>query len=781
MHANARSRFGWSIAALTVLGLGLAVVAARGQTPGGGRPTVADVTVQGNRLVSSAQILGIVRTRAGNAYTPETVDEDVKRLMASKLVGNAWATRRETPDGKVVVTFHVLEPPNEIQDIVYQGAKHLKPDELNTLAGLRKGMPLNPLANQLACQAITRRYNELGRPFASCELLEGGTTGDTRVVFQITEGPKVKVSGIQFEGNSWVTSARLATQINSSKQILGIFGGDYNPALADLDTLKLEEYYKSFGFHDVKVSRELRYSPDLRYVTLVYHIHEGIRYKLGGIEIEGAEKFGRDQLQAVMRHKEGEYYNEFKAEADLSAVRDYYGWTGSSPLVKKELAFPEPGVCQVVYQIQERPPNRVGQVFIVGNEWTRQNVILRQVPLYPGQILTYPDLRQAEKNLARLNIFDVNPETGARPKVEVLDPDSDSEVKDILVSVQETRTGSLMFGVGVNSDAGLTGSIVLNERNFDIMRPPTSLDDFLNGRAFRGAGQEFRAEAVPGTQLQRYSVTFREPFLFDSQYSLTTGGYFYTRQFDEYDERRLGSRVTIGRKLNQFWSVSAGVRVENVDVRNVFPFAPPDILDAKGNNFLLALRAGVTRDSRDSFMRPTEGSLLDVSFEQGFGDFTFPVVNVEGNKYFTLWQRPDGSGRHVLALRSQFGWAGDDTPVFERFFAGGFRSMRGFQFRGVGPNVNGFMVGGNFMFLNSAEYQLPIRANDQMFLVGFVDSGTVEPTMQLKDYRVSAGFGVRFVVPMLGPVPIALDFGFPIVKAETDRTQIFSFWLGFFH
>ena len=100
--------------------------------------------------------------------------------------------------------------------------------------------------------------------------------------------------------------------------------------------------------------------------------------------------------------------------------------------------------------------------------------------------------------------------------------------------------------------------------------------------------------------------------------------------------------------------------------------------------------------------------------------------------------------------------------------------------RGVGPDVNGFKVGGDFLFLNSLEYQVPIKAGDNLFLVGFVDSGTVESSVEFKDYRVSAGVGVRFVVPLLGPVPIALDFGFPIVKADADRDQVFSFWLGFF-
>src|SRR5262249_29507594 len=163
------------------------------------------------------------------------------------------------------------------------------------------------------------------------------------------------------------------------------------------------------------------------------------------------------------------------------------------------------------------------------------------------------------------------------------------------------------------------------------------------------AGQELRLEAVPGTQLQRYSATFREPFLFDSPYSLTVGGYYFTRRFDEYDESRLGSRITIGRRLNQYWSASVGVRVEDVGIHNISPFAPQDIQSVQGDNFLTALRAGVTRDTRDSFLRPTEGSLIDISYDQFLGDFTFPQFNVEANKYFTIWQRPDGSGRHVLA------------------------------------------------------------------------------------------------------------------------------------
>jgi RNA polymerase sigma factor (sigma-70 family) len=179
------------------------------------------------------------------------------------------------------------------------------------------------------------------------------------------------------------------------------------------------------------------------------------------------------------------------------------------------------------------------------------------------------------------------------------------EPQDILIDVREQRTGSLMFGLGVNSDAGLTGRILLNERNFDLTRIPTGWDDILSGRAFRGAGHELRID---------------------------------------------------------------------VGIHNVPPSDPMDYQVAVGNH--------------------------------------------------------------------------------------------------VGPNgINNIAVGSDFMLLNSLEYQIPTMANDKVWLVLFCDSGTVESSVQTKGHRIRSGDGVRIVVPMLGPAPIAVDFGFPIVKSAEARRQ----------
>jgi outer membrane protein assembly complex protein YaeT len=747
------------------------------------RPQVSDVIIQGNKQMTAEQIKVQLRTRAGTEYSDAAAQEDVRTLLKTGQFSKVEAHLQDDGPGKVKVFFLVRDLPSAVDKVIFKGNKHLKEDELRELTGVSAGKPLNPLNNKLACRKITARLNEMGRPFASCTLLKGGELGDNEVIFDITEGPTVKVKDIQFVGTTFVSGARLATQIHSSAAWFHVLGGTYNPQMAEADVAELIKYFRSFGYADVRVSLETHWDSDPGLVTLIFHINEGPRYRVQDVpKVIGPRSVPPEQLEALSQVKATDYYDQHKIDADKERIKNYLGMMGRDAQVEAIPVWSKdvPGVCTVQYQVEERPPSRVGQIFIIGNSRTKMNVILRQLPLYPGQILEYPQLVAAQNNLTRLGIFETSQDGNVRPTVKVLDPESESVFKDILVEVQEANTGSLIFGVGVNSNSGFTGSIVLNERNFDLFRVPTSIDDFFNGTAFRGAGQEMRIEAVPGTQIQRYMATFREPFLFDTPFNLTTSAYYYTRIYNEYNEQREGGRITLGRQLNRFWNVTAGIRLENVAVNNVSSLAPIDYQKAEGNNFLAGFRAGVIRDTRDSFLRPTSGSQVELSYEEVTGTNTFPLINLVGNKYFTTFQRADGSGRQVLVYRGQLGWAGTTTPVFERFFAGGFTTIRGFQFRGVGPDINGFKVGGDALILNSLEYQIPIKANDQIYFVGFVDSGAVSSRIShIDNYVVAAGFGVRFVVPMLGPVPIALDFGFPIVKGPFDNTQVFNFWMGF--
>jgi outer membrane protein assembly complex protein YaeT len=751
--------------------------------------TVTEVVVTGNHAVNTNTILHKIKTRPGRPYDPYVAQEDIKALTATGSFRDVRIFPRSTPDGRFIVEVHVEEPPNLIQEVKYKNARHLKPEDLDSCKMLRKGTPLNPTQARVALNDIKAYYQDKGYYFADVVLEEGGNPGDTRIVFNVTEGPVVRVRHTYFVGNDTLaTQARLRTQIDTSRMFLGMpVGGTFRPALVNNDVLKVLEYYKGNGYLEATVSRQLYFSDDFRTVDVIFDIHEGPRYRVKDVRVDGAKNVTADQLKGILKLKPGDWYNETTINTDVRNIQDYIGWRGFSARVQRDPFVGESGLVTVHYQVadEQAKPSRVGEIIISGNEVTKDRVIRRLLGLYPGQVLQYPELRLAQQALVRSQLFENSPEKGIQPLVYVDPKTEDSEYKNIDVVVKEAPTGSFMLGVGVNSNDGLVGNIVLNERNFDILRPPTSFSDIFNGTAWRGGGQEFRIEASPGTLVQRYTVSFREPYLFDLPYSFGVSGYYWDRIYNEDTEHRLGMRVVLGKQLNRYWSVSAAVRTEMITIDNVSAFAPPVYQEVVGQNFLVAPRVTVTRDTRDSILKPTEGSIVEASYEQAFGSFTFPIFNVDARKYFTVWQRPDGSGKHVLALRSAFSWEGDNAPVYERFYGGGFTTIRGFEFRGVGPFTIGldgnlYRTGGNFMFLNSLEYQIPIKANDHLYAVAFVDSGTVDNGITLNDYRVTAGFGLRIVVPMMGPVPIALDFAFPIHRDPADATQLFSFYVGLF-
>lgn len=353
---------------------------------------------------------------------------------------------------------------------------------------------------------------------------------------------------------------------------------------------------------------------------------------------------------------------------------------------------------------------------------------------------------------------------------------------DLDIFVTETQTGRLMFGVGVNSNAGVVGSIVLEENNFDITRIPTSVRDFTDGNAFRGNGERFRIEAVPGEFISRYLMSWQTPYFLDTNFSLGVSGFYYNRFLPDWDEERLGGRISLGYQIDKWWSFTTSFRLEQVDL---FRFATtanlPIINEVNGSSFLSTVRAALTHDTRDSAFLPSEGHFVEAAFEQGFGDFTYPRFELQGTQYYKILERADGGGRHILSLRGEYDWSDTGTPLFERYFAGGYQSFRGFAFRGVSPVAGGIRVGGDNMILVSAEYSMPVTADEMVRVVGFVDAGTVEDsedTLSLDRTRLTAGVGLRIQIPAMGPAPLAFDFGIPIESEPGDEERVFSFYIG---
>lgn len=356
----------------------------------------------------------------------------------------------------------------------------------------------------------------------------------------------------------------------------------------------------------------------------------------------------------------------------------------------------------------------------------------------------------------------------------------DTRTADLEITGYPARTGRLMFGGAVNSDAGVTGQITLDERNFDITRFPRSFQDLASGTAFRGAGQTFRLEAVPGSLFKRYTASFADPNLFGYlPISFGLSAFLFDRRYQDYDEERLGGRISFGYRVTPDLSLSTGLNMQNVEVSNLRRNTVEALNDVEGNNEHYTGEFRLTHDTRDSPFQPSEGHFFEFGYELAFGKFDYSRFEVENRNYLLLAQRADGSGKQTLSFATRLGFSGEDTPLFENYFAGGYSTMRGFDFRGASPVEDTVQVGGRFQWLNALEYMFPITADDAFRGVAFMDFGTVERDIEINkdNFRVAPGLGLRISIPMLGPAPLAFDFAYPISQSDTDDRRIFSFYM----
>ena len=351
---------------------------------------------------------------------------------------------------------------------------------------------------------------------------------------------------------------------------------------------------------------------------------------------------------------------------------------------------------------------------------------------------------------------------------------------DLIINGFPARTGRIMLGGAVNSDAGVTGQLTIDERNFDITRWPRSFQDLFSGTAFRGAGQTFRVEAAPGSDFQRYTIQFADPNLFGYKpVSMSVSGFLYDRRFNDWDEERLGGRLALGYRVTPDLSLSAGISGQNVDITRPRVLGVPQLDAVLGNNELYSGEVTLKHDNRDSPIQASRGHYFEFSFEEVFGQYDYARFELEYRRYWLISERADRTGKQTLSYSTRVGFSGKDTPIFENFFAGGYATLRGFDFRGASPVVGGVEVGGRFQWLNTVEYMFPLTADDAFRGVAFVDFGTVEQDGEINsdNYRVAPGLGLRVAIPMLGPAPLAFDFAYPVAKADTDDRRIFNFYM----
>ncbi|MEM7782684.1 MAG: BamA/TamA family outer membrane protein [Planctomycetota bacterium] len=372
------------------------------------------------------------------------------------------------------------------------------------------------------------------------------------------------------------------------------------------------------------------------------------------------------------------------------------------------------------------------------------------------------------------------PFQGSVPTPPPMGPDNILNL-DVLVP-PATGTGKLKLGGTYGTDNGFVGQLIIDERDFDILRFPRSFNELFSPTAWRGGGQHFRVEAVPGQDLERYLVSLSFPYFRNTDWSLGLSGYYYDRDFFDWDERRVGGRISLGQNLTDFLSFNAQLKLESIDIDNPRVGTSAQLNGSLGDHELYIASVGLVYDDRVQQFLTTEGTYFGITYSLGFGDFDFSKGELEFRNHRMIFQRPDLTGRHSIGYRTRLGFSGSNTPVFENFFGGGMTTLRGFEFRGVSPLENTVRVGGEFQWFNSLEYFFPLTQDDMIYGTLFVDFGTVEENIALNSdsFRVAPGFGFRVNLPFsgLGGAPFNIDFAFPVSTGTGDEEQTISFFIG---
>ncbi len=766
--------------------------------------TIKKIEIRGNQRISTTAIRSSIRAKEGDPYDPQLVSQDVDAIWSLGFFDNIEVKIEEVPGGLNVV-FFVTER-SVIDEIQFLGNVKIKSKKLKKQIQIKEGDYLKLYLLKLDEDKIKELYIKKCFNRIQVHAESKSISGKTVVVFNIDEGPKIRIAKIDFTGNKHFKRRKLLKQMETRQKHFPafIFPGRFDQKKFESDIEKVKEFYMNNGWLDVDIGWEIIYSEENKNMNILVHVKENERYYVESLNIIGANLFTEEELKENLKLQEGGPFYLDAVEKDTYQIRLMYGEQGYiGAMVREKHTFTSEGArVNISFNIDEKDRHYVEKIKIAGNDKTRDNVIRRQLTFHPGERLDTEKIRDSQRRLTNTGYFDM--ESGAPAGIN-FEPGSEPNKQNVLIDVKEGRTGMLRFGGGYGANVGAFGDISYTDRNFDVTDLPKSWNDFLQGNAFRGAGEILTMRFSPGFLRTEILMSLTNPSVFDSPYSAGASVFDYLRFYTDYSQQTMGTNVSGGREIFRDFFVKLTPEFDNIHIGDVDTSILPQIgtstpsvgtstasqavLDAIGSHLKAGLTLSAMMNKTDNIYAPTKGYEGESSIEVAGLDDDIAKFRFKTTKYNTLFEVPKW-GKHVLAYGGTLGivepTAGNSVPIFERFFAGGYGSIRGFQYRGVSPlDINtktntGDQIGGNVLFLLNTEYLIPIY-KDMIRAAIFVDSGKADETISdinFNHFRLSAGPGLRLSIPFLGRSTIAIDYGIPIIKEEGDETQSFSFNFG---
>jgi outer membrane protein insertion porin family len=736
----------------------------------GAEPIIREIRVQGLESRDPETIISRLRSRVGEPLDRSLVQEDQRALLSMGQFDpeSLRVYAEEIPGAdEVILIFAVRENP-QVSAIEIEGNVAVSTARIEGVIAQRAGDQLRSDATRQAREAVLDLLQRQGHGQARVRV-DAAPSPDGSVVLRVRvdEGLSLVIDEVLLEGNEHFSRLRLSWQMKTRDS--GLLGKNFwNERLFEEDLSRLEGYHFDRGFldADVRAGRH-EHSAEEGTISPVVIIDEGPRYRFGDFSVRGNTIFSDLEITSEFETLHGEWFSARELRERLVQVQNLYGDEGHINAIVEPRLDPDPrtGAVDVALSVREGPRVHVGAIYLqrttlapgkegapVSSALTRfferisppveEEVVDRVITLEEGEVYRhYEEVRTADR-LRRLGVF----ESVGIDRVATADP----EVEDVRVVVDQQSTGFVSIGAGFGDETGLFGVLRLTENNF------------------LGEADQIRTSIRVGTSVLDFNVTHFNRFLGETDRSLRLSAYAWELSRDEYDEDRSGALAEFGQPVGRDATFTYGSRVEYVGF-DLDDDASKDTERAMESYVLALARLGLEDDVRDNAVWPTRGWRRSVGLESGWAGDWLVRLTGEVNQYHSLTENV------ILAVRLSGGLIPidrDDVSFGERFFMGGSRDLRGFEFRGAGPvdsENDDLFIGGSTKVLSQVELRFPIW--EQLRGVVFVDAGSLgEDPFELERVRASAGTGLRWTMPGFGS--IAVDLAGAFSQGKDDDTQI---------
>ena len=634
-------------------------------------------------LVSDIRIIGLQRVSTGSIFNviPISVGDNIDQRKSADITRSLFATEQFddiqiAKDGNTLIIV-VQERPS-ISAIDISGNKALKTEQLlESLdgVGIKEGEVYKRSTVEKVKSELVRSYASNGRYGAGVDIEEiKKPRNRIELNIEVDEGKSATIESINIIGNELFSNEDLLDGFElSSGSFFSFLSNDnaYSREKLKGDIESLESFYLNRGYLKFSIeSSEISLSKDKKSIFINFNIFEGEQYTINAVEVIGDLPFGDEVYEGITDTLKDQIYSQ----AQITGIEEFF----TNVLGNQGYAFAEvsgnPVIdddsqeVKITFSVMPGKRTYTRKILFTGNNLTQDYVMRREMRQFEGAWSSDNSIEAGKIRLERLGYFkEVNVET-----IPVVGTDDQI---DVMYSVEEENTGSIGGNIGY-SDFGLMLGFNLQEQNF------------------LGTGNTVAIGINKNVYSEQYNLSFLDPFATKDGVSLGYNAYFRETDYGEYNVANyLTNSNGIG--IQYGWPISDTQRLNlslTYDKTDISVGTQPareiwDFVNAEGNIFeTLNFQTQWQRVTLNRGMYPTDGASTAISLSATIpgSDLNYYRINLRQKFYQPL------GGDFVFGFNGEIGYLstfGDtkETPFFQNFFAGGPRSLRGFESNTLGP------------------------------------------------------------------------------------------------